>query len=216
MRVALRDRWWWPGFKSRARWFALGAGTAALCLAIRSQVPEEHNSLRIVLGTFATTGGLLAALQLTGDWPSREMRENPPWPAPTSEQRAAASQLTHQLNECALARTLPDGRTELVGLRDGIGYRYLIDADGRIQLVEATDLARLPRRVRRMLLGAALAVFCLGVTGGLLHDPRFPAWTWIPIVLSALVLLSLAVSPGPYELVEEGELWEPLGMRWGE
>ena len=216
MRIAVRDRWWWPGFTSRARWFGIGAATAAVCFAIRSRVPEDHGALRTVFQAVGSLGGLLAMLQLTGDWPSRELRENPPWPAPTAEQRAAAATLAHQLDECALARSLPDGRTELVGFRDGVGYRYFIDPGGRVKLVEATDHALLPRRVRRVLLRSALTVFCLGVTGGLVVDPRFPAWSWVPIVLSGVVLVSLHVSPSPYRLTEEDELWEPLGMRWGE
>jgi hypothetical protein len=65
-----------------------------------------------------------------------------------------------------------------------------------------------------MLLRAALGVFCLGVTVALLVDPRFSTWTWIPIVLTALVLVGLAISPGPYQLTEDGELWETLGRKW--
>ena len=118
MRVAVRDRWWWPGFKSRARWFAIGAATAAVCLAIRSRVPEDYDAVRTVLGAVASLGGLLAAVQFTGDWPSRETRKNSHRPVPTAEQRAAAAppRIYADFNNATpggrlrlnIARSLPD------------------------------------------------------------------------------------------------------------
>lgn len=139
------------------------------------------------------------------------------WQPPTTGQRETIDELTEELERATLMRSLDDGSAEVVGVKDCVGFRYLVDSAGEATLVSTDESqARGGRRMQR-LAGIGIAMFVGSFVVAFVHDHsgRVPGWL-VPFFIVGFVLgfFGLAGHVGPRHFVETGERWHEEGRGW--
>jgi hypothetical protein len=139
------------------------------------------------------------------------------WQPPTTGQRETIDELTEELERATLVRSLDDGTAEVVGVKDFVGFRYLVDSAGEATLVSTDESqARGGRRMQR-LAGIGIAMFVGSFIVAFVHDHsgRVPGWL-VPFFIVGFVLgfFGLAGHVGPRHFVETGERWHEEGSGW--
>ena len=139
------------------------------------------------------------------------------WQPPTAEQREAVDELTEELERATLVRSLGDGSAEVVGVKDCVGFRYLVDSAGEATLVSTDESrARGGRRMQRLAgIGIVMFVGSFVVAFVRDHSGRVPGWL-APFFIVGFVLgfFGLAGHVGPRRFVETGERWHEEGRGW--
>lgn len=139
------------------------------------------------------------------------------WNPPTDAQRAAVERLTTELERATLVRTVDDDAAEVLGIKDDVAYRYLVDATGGVTLLSTDDSkVRMLRTVRRVAWTGLLLFIGSFVPLLIWHrDGRVPGWL-VPFMLVGFVMgfFGLAASNGPRYFLEAGESWHEEGSGW--
>ena len=144
-------------------------------------------------------------------------RRAPAWQPPTTGQQETIKKLTEELERATLVRSLDDGSAEVVGVKDYVGFRYLVDSAGEASLVSTDESrARGGRRMQR-LAGIGIVMFIGSFVVAFVHDHsgRVPGWL-VPFFIVGFVLgfFGLAGHVGPRHFVETGERWQEQGRGW--
>ncbi len=161
--------------------------------------------------------GQKLGLPSTAEKPLFGLRRGSNWKPSTGAQRTAVDELTKELERATLVRSLDDGSTEVVGVKDCVGFRYVVDASGGVTLVTTDDSqARWGRRMSRigcigilMFIGSFVVTFVLDRSGAV------PGWL-VPFMIVGFVFafVGIASNVDPRNFIERGERWDEHGSGW--
>lgn len=142
-----------------------------------------------------------------------------PWDTATDAQLATVKRLTAELENATLVRSLDDGATELLGLKDDVAYRYRIEADGLGTLTSTDDSkVRMLGWMRRSMVTGFLLIIGSIVVAFIVHSHGRIAGLLLPFMIVGFVLAfaGAALGEGPRQFLEAGERWQEEGKGWSD
>jgi hypothetical protein len=140
------------------------------------------------------------------------------WESPRQAQQDAVEQLTAELENATLVRTIEDGVAEVLGVRRGVAYRYRVDASGNVGLVSTDDSkATVGRWSGRMAaVGISLFIGSVIATFAINSDGSVPPYLVPPAIVGfVLAFLGMAANVQPTSFLRDGERWQEVGKGWG-
>lgn len=139
------------------------------------------------------------------------------WESPAQAQQAAVEQLTAELENATLVRTIEDRAAEVLGVRRGVAYRYRVDRSGNVDLVSTDDSKATVGRWSGRMAGVGISLFVgsLIATFAINPDGSVPPYLVLPAIGGfVLACLGAAANVQPTSFLSPGERWQEVGKGW--
>ncbi len=212
--------WTWRFWHRRGR--KLGAETSARELAAGEELRrDDAAAYRALLDdacdplAFSDPDRYVGRLVAAPKTPQRYA-----WDTPTQAQQAAVERLTDELERATLVRTIDDHAAEVLGMKNDVAYRYLVDSAGGITFLSTDDSKVRMLRTFRRVAGTGIVLFIGSFVPLLIwhRDGSVPGWL-APFMLGGFVMAFLGLAaqpPGPtvFRFLDPGERWQEEGSGW--
>jgi hypothetical protein len=140
-----------------------------------------------------------------------------PWRPASETQAAAVEQLTEELERATLVRTVDGDAAEVLGIKDDVAYRYLVDLAGDVTFLSKDESKMRMLRTIRRVAGTGILLFMGSFVPLLIwhRDGGIPGWL-VPIMIVGFVMafFGVAASTGPHHFLGIGERWDQEGSGW--